>query len=125
MAAPDVVVSTEDKLALVTAYWSPKVIAETNGWEVKLVKVAGEFVPHEHADVDEVFLVLAGALSAPLGSDGRPDVALRTGDLFVVPRGVVHQPVARAECHLMLLEPGNVVNTGDSGGPLTAQDEWI
>lgn len=123
MAAPGDAVSIEDKLALFTAHWSPKVIAEANGWEVKLVKVAGEFVRHEHADVDEVFLVLAGELEIRL--DGRPDVSLRAGDLFVVPRGVVHQPVARAECHLMLLEPGNVVNTGASGGPLTARDEWI
>lgn len=123
MAAPDVVVDTEEKLALFTRHWSPKVVAEANGWEVKLVKVAGEFVPHEHADVDEIFLVLAGDLEIRL--EGRPDVSLRAGELFVVPRGVVHQPVARAECHVMLLEPGNVVNTGSSGGTLTARDEWL
>ncbi len=122
MAAPGVVVNTEDKLALFTRHWSPKVVAEANGWEVKLVKVAGEFVEHDH-DVDELFLVLAGELEIRL--EGRPDVSLRAGDLFVVPRGVVHQPVARAECHLMLLEPGNVVNTGSGGGALTARDEWI
>ena len=68
MAAPDVVVNTEDKLALFTRHWSPKVIAEANGWEVKLVKVAGEFVPHEHADVDEIFVVLAGALEFRLAA---------------------------------------------------------
>lgn len=123
MAAPDVVVNTEDKLALFTRHWSPKVIAEANSWEVKLVKVAGEFVPHEHTDVDEIFLVLAGELEIRLS--GRPDVRLGPGELFVVPRGVVHQPVARAECHLMLLEPAGVVNTGGSGGSLTARDEWI
>jgi mannose-6-phosphate isomerase-like protein (cupin superfamily) len=94
MAAPDLVVSTEDKLALFTQHWSPKVIAEANGWEVKLVKVAGEFVPHEHADVDEIFFVLAGELDIRLA--GRPDVRLRAGQLFVVPRGVTHQPVAAA-----------------------------
>ena len=123
MAALDLVVSTEDKLALFTHHWSPKVIAEANGWEVKLVKVAGEFVPHEHADVDEIFFVLAGELDIRLA--GRPDVRLRAGQLFVVPRGVTHQPVAAAECHLMLLEPGGVVNTGDTGGGLTTPDEWI
>lgn len=123
MAAPDAVVNTADKLALFSQHWSPKVVAEANGWEVKLVKVAGEFVPHEHADVDEIFLVLAGELEIRL--DGRPDVVLRPGELFVVPRGVVHQPVARAECHLMLLEPADVVNTGSSGGELTARDEWL
>jgi len=123
VAAPDLVVNTADKLALFPQRWSPKVIAEANGWEVKLVKVAGEFVPHAHADVDEVFLVLAGEVEIRL--TGRPDVRLRAGELFVVPRGVVHQPVAPAECHLMLLEPGGVVNTGDTGGSLTARDEWI
>lgn len=123
MAAPDVVVKTEDKLALFTEHWSPKVIAEANGWEVKLVKVAGEFVRHEHADADEIFFVLAGELEIRL--DGRPDVSLRAGELFVVPRGVTHQPVAPAEAHLMLLEPANVTNTGSTGGPLTARDEWL
>lgn len=98
-------------------------MGEASGWEVKLVKVFGEFVPHEHADADEIFLVRAGELEIRL--DGRPDVVLRPGELYVVPRGVTHQPVARAECHLMLLEPAGVVNTGSSGGDLTARDEWL
>ncbi|MBV9823004.1 MAG: cupin domain-containing protein [Actinobacteria bacterium] len=105
------------KLAAFAEHWSPKVVARLNDYEVKVVKLAGEFVWHSHADTDELFLVLAGTLTIRL-RDG--DVALGPGQLWVVPRGVEHCPVADGEVHAVLIEPAGVVNTGDAGGPLTA-----
>jgi mannose-6-phosphate isomerase-like protein (cupin superfamily) len=105
------------KLALFTDRWSPKVVARLNDYEIKVVKVEGEFTWHTHDDTDELFLVLAGELTIQL-RDG--DVMLQPGQLFVVPRGVEHCPRAEQEVHALLIEPVGVVNTGDSGGPLTA-----
>lgn len=105
------------KLAAFAEHWSPKVVARLNDYEVKVVKLAGEFVWHSHADTDELFLVLAGTLTIRL-RDG--DVTLGPGQLWVVPRGVEHCPVADGEVHAVLIEPAGVVNTGDAGGPLTA-----
>jgi mannose-6-phosphate isomerase-like protein (cupin superfamily) len=106
------------KLALFAEHWSPKVVARLNDYEVKVVKLQGEFVWHTHEDTDELFLVLAGELTIRL-RDG--DVVLRPGQLYVVPRGVEHCPVAEGEVHAVLIEPAGVVNTGDAGGPLTAR----
>jgi mannose-6-phosphate isomerase-like protein (cupin superfamily) len=105
------------KLALFTDLWSPKVVARLNDYEIKVVKVEGEFTWHTHDDTDELFLVLAGALTIQLRDR---DVVLQSGQLFVVPRGVEHCPRAEQEVHALLIEPTGVVNTGDSGGPLTA-----
>lgn len=105
------------KLSLFTEHWSPKVIARLNDYEVKLVKLEGEFVWHKHDETDELFLVIAGELTIQL-RDG--DVTLGPGQLFVVPRGVEHCPIAAGEVHAMLIEPAGVVNTGDAGGALTA-----
>ena len=97
--------------------WSPKKIAELNDYDVKLVKVLGDFVWHSHADTDELFLVLDGVLTIRLRDR---DVTLRAGELFVVPRGVEHCPHADVPTSALLLEPRGVVNTGDAGGDLTA-----
>jgi mannose-6-phosphate isomerase-like protein (cupin superfamily) len=97
--------------------WSPKKIAELNDYDVKLVKVLGDFVWHSHADTDELFLVLDGVLTVRLRDR---DVTLRAGELFVVPRGVEHCPHADEPTSVLLLEPRGVVNTGDAGGDLTA-----
>lgn len=105
------------KLSAFTEAWSPKVVARLNDYEVKVVKLAGEFVWHSHADTDELFLVLAGSLTIRLRAG---DVCLGPGQLWVVPRGVEHCPVADGEVHAVLIEPAGVVNTGDAGGPLTA-----
>lgn len=102
---------------MITDLWSPKVVARMNDDEIKLVKVRGEFVWHRHEDTDELFLVLAGHLRIQL-RDGSVD--LDPGQLYVVPRGVEHCPVAEKETHALLLEPRGVVNTGDAGGELTA-----
>jgi len=111
------VVDIAQKLAQFTEHWSPKVVARLNDYEIKLVKLDGEFVWHTHDDTDELFLVVSGELTIQL-RDG--DVRLTPGQLFVVPRGVEHCPRADGEVQAILIEPTGVVNTGDAGGPLTA-----
>ena len=111
------VVDLRDKLSLFSEHWSPKVVATLNDYEVKVAKVKGEFVWHSHADTDELFLVVDGTLTIQL-PDG--DVTLSPGQLFVVPRGVEHCPVAAEEASILLIEPAGVVNTGEAGGDLTA-----
>jgi len=110
-------VDIAEKFTLFSEYWSPKVVAKLNDFEIKLVRIKGEFVWHTHDDTDELFLVIDGSLTIQL-RDG--DVTLRPGHLFVVPRGVEHCPIADGEVQAMLIEPSGVVNTGDAGGPLTA-----
>ena len=111
------VVDLRERLSLFSEHWSPKVVATLNDYEVKVVKVKGEFVWHSHPDTDELFLVVDGTLTIRL-PDG--EVSLGPGQLFVVPRGVEHCPVAAHEASLVLVEPTGVVNTGDAGGELTA-----
>ena len=111
------VVDLRDKLSLFSEHWSPKVVATMNDYEVKVAKVKGEFVWHSHADTDELFLVVDGTLTIRL-PDG--EVTLGPGQLFVVPRGVEHCPVAADEASIVLIEPAGVVNTGEAGGDLTA-----
>jgi mannose-6-phosphate isomerase-like protein (cupin superfamily) len=111
-------VDLAERLSQFSEHWSPKVVARLNDYEVKVVKVEGEFVWHTHEDTDELFLVIDGALTIQL-RDG--DVVLRPGQLYVVPRGVEHCPSADGEVHAVLVEPTGVVNTGDAGGPMTAQ----
>jgi mannose-6-phosphate isomerase-like protein (cupin superfamily) len=90
---------------------------------LKVVKIQGEFVWHQHEETDEVFLVLEGEMSILL-RNGRVD--MKAGDLYVVPRGVEHKPVAAQECHVLLVEPAGTINTGDAGGELTADNNtWI
>ena len=103
-------VRLEEKLAGFSDLWSPKIVAEFNGHDVMVVKVEGEFVWHAHPDTDDFFLVLSGDLTIEL-RDG--DVRLGPGELFVVPKGVEHRPVARGEAHLLLIEPKGTPNTGD------------
>ncbi|MGW5570386.1 cupin domain-containing protein [Nocardia thailandica] len=105
------------KLSLFSEHWSPKVVARINDYEIKVVKLAGEFVWHKHDESDELFFVIEGELTIQM-RDG--DVRVRPGQLFVVPRGVEHRTAADGEVHAMLIEPAGVVNTGDAGGPLTA-----
>jgi mannose-6-phosphate isomerase-like protein (cupin superfamily) len=111
------VVDLAAKLAQFTDHWSPKVVARMNDYEVKVVKLEGEFTWHTHEDTDELFLVLDGELRIQL-RDG--DVTLGPGELYVVPRGVEHCPRADGEVSALLIEPAGVVNTGDAGGDLTA-----
>ena len=116
-------INLREKLAKIGEQWSPRVVAEMNDYQFKLVKLQGEFVWHEHKDTDEVFLVLAGEMQ--VGFRDR-DVTLKAGELFVVPRGVEHITRAKDECHLMLIEPRGVKNTGDVDGPMTQpNDVWV
>ena len=103
--------------------WSPRVIAEMNDYQFKLGKLEGEFVWHSHEDTDETFIVIEGEMTIEF-RDGRVD--LKAGEMFVVPKGVEHKPVALKECKVMVIEPRGVVNTGEAGGDLTADnDVWI
>ncbi|TQV82595.1 cupin domain-containing protein [Exilibacterium tricleocarpae] len=116
-------INLNEKFARISDLWSPRVVAELNDYQFKLVKLQGEFVWHEHPDTDEVFLVIEGSMAIRL-PDG--EVSLAAGEMFVVPRGVRHQPYAQQVCQVMLVEPRGVVNTGDSGGEMTApNDIWI
>jgi len=94
-----------------------------NDYQFKLVKVQGEFVWHDHPETDEVFIVINGVLDIEF-RDGK--VTLESGEMFVIPKGVEHRPVAKNECKIMLVEPKGVVNTGDAGGQWTAEnDVWV
>ena len=116
-------VDLAEKLALIDEPWSPRVVAELNDYQFKLAKLEGEFVWHQHEDTDEAFLVLEGELRIGL-RDG--EVVLGPGQLYVVPRGVEHRPASEGGCSVLLIEPRGVVNTGDAGGELTAeQDVWV
>ncbi|MGK4006551.1 cupin domain-containing protein [Sorangium sp. So ce1036] len=115
-------VSLAEKLALIDRYWAPKIVGELNGQYVKLAKFSGEFVWHKHDSEDEMFLVVKGELTLKL--EGR-DIRLREGDFAIVPRGVLHLPVATGEAHVLLFEPKSTVNTGELDNELTAASEWI
>jgi mannose-6-phosphate isomerase-like protein (cupin superfamily) len=110
-------VSLAEKLSLFGDHWAPRTVATLNDYEVKVVKVKGDFVWHSHADTDELFLIVRGHLRIDL-RDGA--IELDPGELYVVPRGVEHKPFASEECEMLLVEPRGVVNTGEAGGKLTA-----
>jgi mannose-6-phosphate isomerase-like protein (cupin superfamily) len=103
-------VNLAEKLAAFSEHWSPKIVARFNGHDVMVVKAKGEFVWHSHPETDDFFLVLKGNLVIHL-RDG--DVRLGPGDLYIVPKGVEHRPVAEDEVHLLLIEPEGTPNTGD------------
>jgi len=116
-------ISLSEKLAQFSEYWSPRIVGELNDSHVKLVKLKGEFVWHQHENEDELFLVIKGKLLIKL-RDG--DVTLEEGEMVIIPRGVEHMPVAEEEVHVLLLEPKTTVNTGNAGGDRTvAAPEWI
>jgi mannose-6-phosphate isomerase-like protein (cupin superfamily) len=112
-------INVAEKLARFSDRWSPKIIADLNDSHVKLAKVQGEFVWHQHAEEDELFIVLQGELTIEL-RDGA--VRLGAGELVVIPKGVEHRPVAREECHLMLIEPKATRHTGDVESELTVRE---
>ena len=116
-------INLKDKLAKFSDHWSPKVIAELNDYQFKLVKIQGEFVWHNHPDTDEVFFVIEGSMNIEFKNE---TVQLNEGEMLVVPKGVEHKPYADSECKVMLVEPRGVVNTGDADSELTADnDVWI
>ncbi len=115
-------VNLADKLRLFNEHWQPKIVATVNDYDVRIVKVKGEFVWHKHDNTDDFFLVLEGRLIIQLRDR---NVYLEAGELFVVPRGIEHCPRADEEASVLLIEPAGTVNTGDAGGPLTAEPEVI
>lgn len=116
-------VNLQEKLTRFTEHWSPKIVAQMNNYHFKVAKVKGEFVWHNHLETDEVFLVLKGQLELYF-RDGK--IILDEGEMFVVPKGVEHKPVAEDECHILLIEPAGTVNTGDIVSEKTApNDVWI
>ena len=116
-------INVREKLDKFTECWSPKIIAQMNDYHFKVVKLQGEFIWHRHPDTDEAFIVVDGEMRIEF-RDGR--VGLKTGEMFVVPRGVEHRPFAGSGCQVMLIEPAGTVNTGDEAGDLTAEDNvWI
>jgi mannose-6-phosphate isomerase-like protein (cupin superfamily) len=120
---PYQVINLAQKFSLFTEQWQPKVIAEMNDYQFKIVKLQGDFIWHDHKDTDETFLVIEGHLRVDF-RDGA--VMIGPGEIFVVPRGTEHKPFAEGEVKLMLIEPRGVRNTGEEGGERTAtNDVWI
>jgi mannose-6-phosphate isomerase-like protein (cupin superfamily) len=103
-------VNLQEKFALFNDYWSPKIVGELNGQQVKLVKFQGEFVWHQHANEDELFLVMKGCFRMEFRDR---HVLLKEGEFLIVPRGVEHRPVAEEEVCVMLFEPASTLNTGN------------
>jgi mannose-6-phosphate isomerase-like protein (cupin superfamily) len=123
MDSPMNKVNLLQKFALFSDHWHPRVVGELNGQLVKLAKLQGEFVWHQHELEDELFLVVKGSLTIRLRDR---DVDLQEGEFFVVPKGVEHQPIAEEEAHVLLFEPTSTVNTGNAESDRTVADlEWI
>ncbi|MFQ3351284.1 MAG: mannose-6-phosphate isomerase-like protein (cupin superfamily) [Candidatus Marivariicella framensis] len=117
------VINLKNKLNLFSDYWSPRVIAEMNDYQFKLVKIKGDFIPHKHDNTDEVFIVLEGVLKIEFNDK---IIEINSGEMIVVPKNEIHKPYSDKECKIMLIEPKNIVNTGDAGGSLTAlNNQWI
>jgi mannose-6-phosphate isomerase-like protein (cupin superfamily) len=112
----------DQKFSLFDDLWAPRIVARMNEYDLKIVKVRGEFVWHSHPETDEVFIVLDGALGIDF-RDGQ--VRLEPGEMIVIPRGVEHRPVAERTCRLLLIEPQGTVNTGDADGPSGTPGVWV
>ncbi len=116
-------INLKEKLSQFSDHWVPRVIAEMNDYQFKLVKIKDEFVWHQHSDTDEVFIVLEGNMSIEFEDE---TIELSEGEMLVVKKGDKHKPFANKECMVMLVEPKAVVNTGDAPSRLTASnDVWI
>lgn len=116
-------INFSEKLSKISEHWKPKIIAQMNDYHFKVVKLQGEFVWHKHDDTDEVFIVLDGEMSIAFKEGA---VLLKSGEMFVVPEGVEHKPIAIDECKVILVEPAGTINTGDVGGEMTADNNvWI
>ena len=112
-----------EKLSLFSDQWQPRVIAELNDYQFKIVRIEGDFIWHDHKDTDEAFIVLEGTLRIDF-RDG--SVTLGPGEMYVVPKGVEHKPYAEREVKMLLIEPRGTLNTGHEGGDRTAEkDRWI
>jgi mannose-6-phosphate isomerase-like protein (cupin superfamily) len=116
-------IDLKDKLGMFSEHWQPHIVAQLNDYHVKIAKMQGDFVWHSHPETDELFLVLEGELRIDF-RDGA--VALKAGEMCVVPMGVEHKPFAEAECAILMIEPAGTLNTGDAGGERTVEaPRWI
>ena len=116
-------INFKSKFSKFTDRWSPKVIAEMNNYQFKLVKIKDDFIWHQHEDTDEVFIVLDGTIFIEFENE---TIQIDEGEMIVVTKGVRHKPYAKKEAKIMLVEPSGVVNTGDKRDELTApNDQWI
>jgi mannose-6-phosphate isomerase-like protein (cupin superfamily) len=117
------VINIDSKFNKLNEFWTPKIIEQMNDYQVKVAKFKGEFSWHDHKDTDEVFLIVNGEMSI-LFRDKCVD--LKSGELYVVPKGVEHKPVAENECNVLLIEPKGTINTGDVLNEQTASNkDWI
>lgn len=112
------VINLNQKFTLFNDHWNPKIIGELNGQEVKLAKVKGEFIWHDHKDEDELFFVIKGKLKIEFRDKM---VELNPGEMIIVPKGVEHKPIAEEEVHILLFEPANIKHTGDVKHELTVE----
>lgn len=115
-------INLAEKFALISDTWHPRIAAELNDSQVKLAKLKGEFVWHQHENEDELFLVIKGSLLIRLRGG---EIRLEEGEFTVIPRGVEHCPFAKEEVQVLLLEPKSTRNTGSAGGDRTVEPEWI
>lgn len=116
-------INLKEKFALFDEHWTPKIIGELNGQYIKLAKVKGEFVWHNHDQEDELFMVLKGSLVMELPEE---KILLKAGEILIVPKGIDHRPIAEDEVHLLMFEPVSTAHTGDVKTDLTVDDqEWI
>jgi mannose-6-phosphate isomerase-like protein (cupin superfamily) len=117
------VINIADKFSQFSDRWAPKIIAKMNNYHFKLARIKGEFIWHSHQDTDEVFIVMQGEMTIHFREQ---EINLKEGEMFVVPQGVEHKPVAKQECQIMLIEPAGTINTGDEGGEMTVEDDvWL
>ncbi|MDQ6763024.1 MAG: cupin domain-containing protein [Bacteroidota bacterium] len=111
-------INLQQKFSLFNDQWSPKIIGELNGQEIKLARVKGEFVWHDHKDEDELFFIIKGTLKIEFREE---TVVLHEGEMLIVPKGVEHRPIADKEVLLMLFEPANIKHTGNVKHELTVE----
>ena len=112
-----------EKFSKFTEHWEPRVIAEMNNYQFKLVRIKGDFIWHNHPDTDETFIVIQGNMKIQFKNS---IVEIGEGEMIIVPKGVNHKPIAEDECLVMLVEPRGVVNTGEKVSDYTApNDVWI
>ena len=112
------VINIKEKFNLFNEYWSPKIIGQLNGQDVKISKLQGEFIWHNHKDEDELFYVIKGTLQIQFRDKTS---TLNEGDMLVIPKGVEHKPIAKEEVWVLLFEPSNIKHTGEVKHELTKE----
>ena len=116
-------INFSNKFSLFSELWSPKIIAQMNDYHFKIAKIHGEFVWHSHPETDEAFIVIRGKMQIQFEEGA---VNLKAGEMFVIPKGIEHKPIAKEECHILMIELAGTLNTGDAGGQRTIEKTvWI